>query len=343
MKGLSRARLYSDANLSKLPEEIDYATAIIAWGKQENYEILRKLGRGKYSDVYEGLDTVNKTKVAIKILKPIKKSKVLREIKVLRVLEGCRGVPRIVDIVKESSTRTPSLVLEYCATQDIIALFSKLSEPDVKFYFYEMLRILDLAHSKGIFHRDLKPSNILIDHPKRELKIIDWGLAEFYIPERAYNVRVASRYYKAPELLVNFPFYDYSIDMWSFGAMFAGVIFKKTPFLHGHDNYDQLIKIVRTLGTMGFFEYLEKYDISLDERFEDLKIHYNPKSWNKIAGNVCPLASADAIDLVSKILVYDHAARLLPFEAMQHSYFAGVREMYESNNVETRELNGLDN
>ena len=337
MKGVSRARLYSDVNLSKPQEEIDYTSVVIAWGKQENYEILRKLGRGKYSDVYEGLDIANKTKVAIKILKPIKKSKVLREIKILRVLEGCRGVPKIVDIVKESSTKTPSLILEYCATQDIITLFSKLSELDVKYYFYEMLKILDLAHSKGIFHRDLKPSNILIDHPRRELKIIDWGLAEFYIPDRAYSVRVASRYYKSPELLVNFPFYDYSLDMWSLGAIFAGVIFKKTPFLHGHDNYDQLIKIVRTLGTVGFFEYLEKYDISLDERFEDLKIHYNPKSWNKIAGNTCPLASGEAIDLLSKILVYDHAARLLPFEAMQHSYFAPVREMSGSNTLVTRD------
>ena len=58
-----------------------------------------------------------------------------------------------------------------------------------------------------------------------------------------YNVRVASRYFKGPELLVDFQEYDYSLDMWSLGCMFAGMIFKKEPFFHGSDNYDQLLKI----------------------------------------------------------------------------------------------------
>lgn len=60
-----------------------------------------------------------------------------------------------------------------------------------------------------------------------------------------YNVRVASRYFKGPELLVDFQLYDYSLDMWSLGCMFAGMIFKKEPFFHGHDNYDQLVKIAK--------------------------------------------------------------------------------------------------
>lgn len=44
--------------------------------------------------------------------------------------------------------------------------------------------------------RDVKPHNVMIDHQKRQLRLIDWGLAEFYHPGREYNVRVASRYYK---------------------------------------------------------------------------------------------------------------------------------------------------
>lgn len=60
-----------------------------------------------------------------------------------------------------------------------------------------------------------------------------------------YNVRVASRYFKGPELLVDFQQYDYSLDMWSLGCMFAGMIFKKEPFFHGHDNFDQLVKIAK--------------------------------------------------------------------------------------------------
>lgn len=57
-----------------------------------------------------------------------------------------------------------------------------------------------------------------------QLRLIDWGLAEFYHPKTEYNVRVASRYFKGPELLVDFQEYDYSLDMWSLGCMFASMV-----------------------------------------------------------------------------------------------------------------------
>ena len=58
-------------------------------------------------------------------------------------------------------------------------------------------------------------------------------------------MRVASRYFKGPELLVDFQEYDYALDLWSLGCMVAGMIFKKEPFFHGHDNFDQLVKIAK--------------------------------------------------------------------------------------------------
>lgn len=76
----------------------------------------------------------------------------------------------------------------------------------------------------GIIHRDVKPHNIIIDHKKRELRLIDWGLAEFYFPNQEYNVRVASRYFKGPELLLDNMLYRYSLDIWSLGCMFAGMV-----------------------------------------------------------------------------------------------------------------------
>ena len=81
-----------------------------------------------------------------------------------------------------------------------------------------------------------------------QLRLIDWGLAEFYHPYTEYNVRVASRYFKGPELLVDFQEYDYSLDMWSLGCMFASMIFRKEPFFHGHSNTNQLEKVRSFLG-----------------------------------------------------------------------------------------------
>lgn len=115
-------------------------------------------------------------------------------------------------------------------------------------------------------HRDVKPHNIAIDPNKRILRLIDWGLAEFYFTCQEYNVRVASRYFKAPELLVDYVFYDYSLDMWSFGCIIAALIFRKDPFFQGADNGDQLAKIVKVLGTNSFRQYREKYHIRLDSK-----------------------------------------------------------------------------
>ena len=127
-------------------------------------------------------------------------------------------------MVRDPQSKTPSLVFEWVDNTDFKTLYPTLSDLDIRFYILELLRALDYCHSQGIMHRDVKPHNVMIDHGRRQLRLIDWGLAEFYHPGRAYNVRVASRYFKGPELLVNLQEYDYSLDMWSLGCMFAGMV-----------------------------------------------------------------------------------------------------------------------
>ena len=95
-------------------------------------------------------------------------------------------------------------------------------------------------HRNDYVHRDLKPSNVVIsdENHLEDLKLIDWGLADFYHPDKEYNVRVASRYYKGPELLVDDRLYHYSLDIWSLGCTMAGMIFKVDTFFKGSDNFD---------------------------------------------------------------------------------------------------------
>jgi casein kinase II subunit alpha len=167
----------------------------------------------------------------------------------------------------------------------------------------------------------------MIDHNNRKLRLIDWGLAEFYHPGTEYNVRVASRYFKGPELLVDFQEYDYSLDMWSLGAMFASMIFRKEPFFHGSSNSDQLVKIAKVLGTDDLFDYLDKYEIELDAQYDDILGRFQKKPWHSfVTSENQRFVSNEAIDFLDKLLRYDHQERLTAKEAQGHPYFNPVRD-----------------
>jgi casein kinase II subunit alpha len=210
-----------------------------------------------------------------------------------------------------------------------------LTDADVRYYVHEILLALDFCHANGIMHRDIKPHNIVIDHSTRRLRLIDWGLAEFYHPGREYNVRVASRYFKGPELLVELQDYDYSLDLWSLGCMVAGMIFRKEPFFHGHDNYDQLVKIAKVLGTDDLFSYLRKYELELDSHFDSILGRHPKKSWSKfVNADNAHLATPEAIDFVDKLLRYDHNERMTAAEAIRHPWLASVRELSAKRHAE---------
>lgn len=144
-------------------------------------------------------------------------------------------------MIRDPATLTPALVFERVETDpsvDFRVLFKRFAPSDVKFYLREVLKAVDYSNSRGIMHRDLKPHNVMMDIHSSAIKVIDWGLAEYYLPSTHYNVRVASRYFKSPELMIPYNYYDYSLDMWSVGCMMAGIIFHKEPFFKGEDNWD---------------------------------------------------------------------------------------------------------
>lgn len=65
----SRARVYADVNSQKPREYWDYESYVVDWGNQEDYQLVRKLGRGKYSEVFEAINITNNEKCVVKILK----------------------------------------------------------------------------------------------------------------------------------------------------------------------------------------------------------------------------------------------------------------------------------
>lgn len=319
-------RLYHDANVNKPKEYWDYENHQVKWGNLDEYEVSRKIGRGKYSEVFHGFNVKTEKECVIKVLKPVKKKKIKREIKILTNVQKGPNVVQLLDVVRDPMTKTPCLVFEWINNTDWRTLYPKLTLFDIRYYVHEVLKALDFSHSQGLMHRDVKPHNIMIDHEKRQLRLIDWGLAEFYHPLTDYNVRVASRHYKGPELLVDDQLYDYSLDIWSLGCVVAGMIYKKNePFFCGADNADQLVKIAKVLGTQELHEYLNTYDLdigALAAKLGDLP----KKPWTALItednkDRVCP----EALDLLNKMLVYDPACRILPKEAMLHPFFDPVR------------------
>ncbi|GMM32602.1 casein kinase 2 catalytic subunit [Martiniozyma asiatica (nom. inval.)] len=319
------SRVYADVNSEKLQEYWDYENVTIQWGHLSNYEISEKVGRGKYSEVFSGWRLNDGTRIIIKALKPIKRKKIKREIKILQNLKGGPSIIGLYDIVREPMSKMSALIFEHVANLEFRTLYPQLTAFDVRFYMFKVLEALDWAHSMGVMHRDVKPHNIMIDHSKRELRLIDWGLAEFYHPGVEYNVRVASRYFKGPELLVDYRYYDYSLDLWSFGCTLASIIFKKEPFFHGKSNTDQLVQIARVLGTEGLQEYLNKYQLTLGNEYEGMG-WFPKRPWSRfVNANNEHMIDEQVLQVIDGVLKYDHAERLTASEAMACAYFNEVR------------------
>jgi len=328
---ISVSRVYAHVNEKRPREYWDYENHTVMYNSQDDYEVVRKIGRGKYSEVFEGYNIENSTECVVKILKPVKKKKIKREIKILQNLYGGTNIIKLYDVVRDPLSGTPSLIFEHVNNHNFKTLYPTFSDMDCRFYVYEVLLALDYCHQHGIMHRDVKPHNIMIDHRRRVLRLIDWGLAEFYHPGEEYNVRVASRSFKGPELLVDFRQYDYSLDMWSLGCTLAGMLFLTHPFFHGKDNSDQLVKITRVLGSNALADYLEKYDIVLGAAFGGLLRGHCRKPWKSfVEAKNKHLCTDDSLDLLDKLLRFDHQERLTAKEALQHPYFDPVRNGWPS-------------
>ena len=118
----------------------------------------------------------------------------------------------------------------------------------VKLYVYQMLRSLAYLHSVGICHRDIKPQNLLVDPATHVLKLCDFGSAKALLPGEPSVAYICSRYYRAPELIFGATEYTTAIDVWSAGCV-AGELLLGHPLFPGETGVDQLVEIIKVLGT----------------------------------------------------------------------------------------------
>ena len=297
--------------------------------EEKRYLRMQQIGEGKYSHVYEGFDTWSDQKCVLKVLKKTRKvRKITKEIKVLKLLQGGPNIISLYDVIYNATSANAILVFEHVENRPFGALYRILSLDDIRFYLFQILKSLRHAHSKGIMHRDIKPHNIAIDHSQRKLRVLDWGLAEFYEPGKSYRVRVSTLNYKAPELLVKNGKYDYSLDIWSFGYVLAEMLLRKHEFFRGKDKPDLLKKIVKVLGTDELLRYIKKYNITLGEGVAKELSGHKRKPWSSFVFALnAHLETPEGLDLLDKVLVYDHKQRLTAEEAMKHPFFDPIRSV----------------
>ena len=193
----------------------------------------------------------------------------------------------------------------------------------------------------SVIHCDLKPENILLRHPKRSaIKLIDFG-SSCRDGQTVYSY-IQSRFYRSPEVLLGCP-YSTAIDMWSLGCILVEM-HTGEPIFSGQDETDQIVKIYELLGpppthmiqqgTKGL-KHFRRQEQGLGYTLRDPPRSLKVRSINDVLGvetggpdgrrlNEPGHSVTDYLklkDLIMKMLAYDPAERITPFQAISHSFF----------------------
>lgn len=300
------------------------------------FEKRKQVGKGTFGSVYLGADKITGDIVALKRINTEQEENgfpitAIREVKILKALKHPNIVVLKEIVTSKDSGEIPKNVfivfeyMEYDLTGIIESREIRLTQDHIKSWTFQLLSGVHYMHTNKILHRDLKASNLLVNR-KGELKIADWGLARSWNKEMKYlTKKVITLWYRPPELLLGNAQYSSKIDMWSVGCIVAEM-FRRTGFLKGKNELEQLDLIFHTAGhptpegwpdieksCPGWKDVSQKTGDLLPRRIaEKLKAPptENP-SW----------LTANAIDLVDKLLILNPAHRMDAYTALDAEYF----------------------
>ncbi|XP_036376412.1 mitogen-activated protein kinase 11 [Megalops cyprinoides] len=292
------------------------------WEVPERYQNLTPVGSGAYGSVCSAYDVRLRQKVAVKKLsRPfqslIHSRRSYRELRLLKHMKH-ENVIGLLDVF------SPAVSLEdfnevYLVTNlmgadlNNIVKFQRLSDEHVQFLIYQLLRGLKYIHSAGLIHRDLKPSNVAVNEDC-ELRILDFGLARQTDDEMTGYV--ATRWYRAPEIMLNWMHYNQTVDIWSVGCI-MGELLKGKALFPGTDYIDQLKRIMEVVGTPSP-ELLKKISSEHAQKYIQSLPYMPQQDLEKIFRGANPLA----VDLLKRMLVLDCDGRVTATEALAHPYFS---------------------
>lgn len=166
----------------------------------------------------------------------------------------------------------------------------------VKLYTYQLCRSLAYIHSMGVCHRDIKPQNLLVNTQTHQLKLCDFGSAKMLVRGEPNISYICSRYYRAPELIFGATDYTTAIDIWSVGCVMGEMLLGQ-PLFPGESGVDQLVEIIKVLGTPSRQEIHAMNPNYTEFKFPQIKAHPWTKVFNK-------KMQPDALDLVRWLLAH---------------------------------------
>ncbi|KAH9022947.1 CMGC/MAPK protein kinase [Lactarius hengduanensis] len=300
----------------------------------DDYKLLHSLGEGAYGIVVAALHKPSGRQVAIKKVLPFEHTlfclRTLRELKLLRFFsETCvnENIVSILSIVKPPSFEGFKEIyfIQELMHTDLhrVIRTQKLTDDHCQYFVYQTLRALKSIHSAGIVHRDLKPANLLVN-ANCDLKVCDFGLARSVKASGAQGGKdigmmteyVATRWYRAPEIMLSFKMYTKAIDIWAVGCILAEMLTGR-PLFPGRDYSHQLDLILDVIGTPTLEEF---YGIT-SRRSRDY-IRSLPIRKRRPFTALFPQASVEAIDFLNKTLTFDPKKRLTVDEALEHPYIS---------------------
>ncbi|XP_042363159.1 mitogen-activated protein kinase 15 [Plectropomus leopardus] len=312
------SKTYESKNVSEVEDHISL-----------KYEIRKRLGKGAYGIVWKAVDRQTGEVVAVKKIFDAFRNRTdaqrtFREIMFLQEFGDHPNIVKLLNVIRAQNDKDIYLIFEYMDT-DLHAVIKKgtlLKDIHKRYVMYQLFKAIKYLHSGNVIHRDQKPSNVLLD-TDCVVKLCDFGLARSLnqIQEDSGNPAlteyVATRWYRAPEILLGSARYTKGVDMWSLGCILGEMLLGKALF-PGTSTINQIEKIMSAIPHPSPEDILaikSEYGSSVIQRML-------LKPQVPLEDLLQPSVSPDALDLLRGLLVFNPDKRLTAEQALQHQYVA---------------------
>mmetsp|Transcript_132934 Transcript_132934/g.323072 ORF Transcript_132934/g.323072 Transcript_132934/m.323072 type:complete len:363 (-) Transcript_132934:546-1634(-) len=292
------------------------------------YEIQQKLGKGAYGIVWKTVDKKTRDTVALKkIFDAFQNStdaqRTFREIMFLQEVNNHDNIIRLLNVLKAENDRDIYLIFEYMETDLHAVIRANILEDVHKQYImYQLFKALKFMHSAELLHRDIKPSNLLLNS-ECQVKVADFGLARSMalmnkdLADRpVLTDYVATRWYRAPEILLGSTKYTFGVDMWSCGCI-LGELFRGQPVFPGTSTMNQLDRIIQLTG-----KPTEEDLLAIQSPFAESMLESLPCTSSNTTRELIPNTSEHAFDLLHKLLDINPDKRIIADAALRHPYLS---------------------